>query len=72
MRAYKPWSFLNSYRISQRQADFKSYYKNINDILIVATANPKVKYRYIVTATRNLPGSTIPVFVKKEELDEIF
>ena len=69
MKAYKPWSLFNYYRIIQRQKDFKGYYKSLNDVLIVANSNPLVNYRYIVTATENLPGSAIPIFVKKEELE---
>ena len=69
MKAFKKWSWFNFYRIIMRQKDFRGYYKSLNDVLVVANSNPKVNYRYIVTATENLPGSAIPIFVKKEELE---
>ena len=44
----------------------------MNDVYIVADANPKVQFRYILTATESLPGGTIPIFVKPEDLKKTF
>ena len=39
----------------------------MNDVMVVANANPEVNYRYIVTATETLPGGTIPIWVKPSD-----
>ena len=35
----------------------------MNDVMPIAELNPKVNFRYIVTATETLPGGPMPIFV---------
>jgi len=44
----------------------------MNDVLVVANANPKVNYRYIVSATETLPGGALPIFVKPGDLKKTY
>ena len=44
----------------------------MNDVMTVASSNPKVNYRYIVTATETLPGGALPIWVKPEDLQRTY
>jgi len=38
----------------------------MNDVFVVANANPDVKFRYVLSATEKLPGNVI--FVNPDDL----
>jgi hypothetical protein len=44
----------------------------MNDVMNVVNRNENVNYRYIITATEELPGGTIPIWVKPEDLTKTY
>ena len=72
LEPYKKQHFFNSHNIQERQKSFKTYYATMNDVFIVANSNPGVNFRYIMTATEELPGSSIPIFVKPTDLQRTY
>lgn len=63
-----PLPNLNPLRIMHRvSTDFKAYYSTMDDVLPIVRMSPDVKYRYVVAPTEDLPGSSVPIFIKPEE-----
>ena len=68
MPEYKEWRHFNSYNLYKRPKALASYYSTMDIIFQIVTQNPLVTLRYIVTATQNLPGGFLPIFVKPADL----
>lgn len=65
---YKPKTYFNSYNIHKRPKDFSNYHSIMDILYSVVAQNPLVNLRYIVTASENLPGGFLPIFVKPDDL----
>jgi len=72
IESFEQWDYFNAYNLQQREKQFQKYYSSMNDVMAVANANPKVQYRYVVTATEKLPGGELPIWVKPEDLQKTY
>lgn len=44
----------------------------MNDVLPIVRMSPEINYRYMVAPTADLPGSSVPIFIKPEEQKAIY
>lgn len=65
---YKPWTHFNAYNLYGRPNDFTSYHKIMDILYRIVSQNPLVNLRHIVTASEELPGGFLPIFVKPDDL----
>jgi hypothetical protein len=65
---YKPKEFFNAYHIYKRLEDFSAYHTVMDLLYRVVAQNPLVNLRYVVTASQELPGGFLPIFVKPDDL----
>lgn len=72
IKNYTQWTYFNAWNIHQRAQEFKTFYNVLNDVLPMAEENPKVNFRYIVTATESLPGGAVPIFAKPSDLENTY
>lgn len=72
MSEFTQWNYFNSYNIYKRLDDFKSYYTVMTDIYPIVEQNPNVNFRYIISPTEPLPGSSMPIWVNPADLNATY